>query len=77
MVRISVQDNGIGIDPQNLPYIFDRFYRSDESRARETGGSGLGLAIMKWIIDRHGGTIEVVSRKDIGTRTTILLPKAA
>lgn len=77
MVRISVQDNGIGIDPQNLPYIFERFYRSDESRARMTGGSGLGLAIMKWIIDRHGGTIEVISRKDIGTRTTILLPKAA
>lgn len=77
MVRVSVQDNGIGIDPQNLPYIFDRFYRSDESRARETGGSGLGLAIMKWIIDRHGGTIEVISRKDIGTRTTILLPKVA
>ncbi|MEL7656833.1 MAG: HAMP domain-containing sensor histidine kinase, partial [Bacillota bacterium] len=76
MVRISVQDNGIGIDPQNLPYIFDRFYRSDESRARKTGGSGLGLAIMKWIIDRHGGTIEVLSRKDIGTRTTIVLPAA-
>ena len=76
MVRISVQDNGIGIDAQNLPYIFDRFYRSDESRARKSGGSGLGLAIMKWIIDRHSGTIEVISRKDIGTRTTILLPKA-
>ena len=76
MARISVQDNGIGIDPQNLPYIFDRFYRSDESRARMTGGSGLGLAIMKWIIDRHGGTIEVISRKDIGTRTTIQLPKS-
>ncbi len=76
MIRISIQDNGIGIDPQNLPHIFDRFYRSDESRARKTGGSGLGLAIMKWIIDRHGGSIEVISRKDIGTRTTILLPKA-
>lgn len=76
VVRISVQDNGIGIDPQSLPYIFDRFYRSDESRARNTGGSGLGLAIMKWIIDRHGGTIEVISRKDIGTRTTINLPKS-
>lgn len=75
MVRISVQDNGIGIDPHNLPYIFDRFYRSEESRARKTGGSGLGLAIMKWIIDRHGGTIEVISRKDIGTRTTILMPE--
>ncbi|WP_227017008.1 sensor histidine kinase [Sinanaerobacter chloroacetimidivorans] len=76
-IRISVQDNGIGIDAQNLPYIFDRFYRSDESRARKTGGSGLGLSIMKWIIDRHGGTIEVLSRKDIGTRTTIHLSKAA
>ena len=77
MVRISVQDDGIGIDPLNLPYIFDRFYRSEESRARKTGGSGLGLAIMKWIIDRHGGTIEVISRKNLGTRTTILMPKAS
>lgn len=75
--RICVQDNGIGIDPQSLPYIFDRFYRSDESRARKTGGSGLGLAIMKWIIDRHGGSIEVVSRKDIGTKTSVLLPAQA
>ncbi|MBK5246434.1 MAG: ATP-binding protein [Peptostreptococcaceae bacterium] len=74
-VRISVQDNGIGIDPDNIPYIFDRFYRSDESRAKKTGGSGLGLAIMKWIIDRHAGTIEVISRKDIGTRTTIIMPE--
>lgn len=74
-VRISVQDNGMGIEPDNLPYIFDRFYRSDESRARKTGGSGLGLAIMKWIIDRHVGTIEVISRKDIGTRTTIIIPQ--
>lgn len=77
MLHISVQDNGIGIDPETLPYIFDRFYRSDESRARRTGGSGLGLAIMKWIIDRHGGSIEVISRKEIGTRTTIILPKAS
>lgn len=74
LVCISVQDNGIGIDPESLPYIFDRFYRSDESRARRTGGSGLGLSIMKWIIDRHGGAIEVISRKDIGTRTTVKLP---
>lgn len=72
--RICVQDNGIGIDPESLPHIFDRFYRSDESRARKTGGSGLGLSIMKWIIDRHGGSIEVVSRKGIGTKTSILLP---
>lgn len=76
-VRISVQDNGIGIAPESLPYIFDRFYRSDESRARRTGGTGLGLSIAKWIIERHGGSFEVISRKEIGTRTTILLPKAS
>jgi signal transduction histidine kinase len=75
-IRISVQDQGIGIDPDSLPYIFDRFYRSEESRTRKAGGAGLGLAIMKWIVDRHGGSIEVVSRKDIGTRTALLLPAA-
>ena len=73
-VRLTVQDTGVGIDPEKLPYIFDRFYRVEESRARATGGSGLGLSIMKWIVERHGGTIEVVSRKDFGTRTRILLP---
>ena len=75
LVKISVQDNGIGMDPDNLPYIFDRFYRSDDSRARKTGGSGLGLSIMKWIVERHEGKIEVISRKEIGTRTTIVLPR--
>ena len=75
-IRISVQDQGIGIEPDSLPYIFDRFYRSEESRTRKAGGAGLGLAIMKWIVDRHGGSIEVVSRKEIGTRTALLLPPA-
>ena len=70
-VRLTVQDTGIGIDPEKLPYIFDRFYRVEESRARATGGSGLGRSIMKWIVERHGGTIEVVSRKDFGTRTRL------
>ncbi|MEN1761306.1 sensor histidine kinase [Anoxynatronum sibiricum] len=74
-VHITVQDNGIGIEPEDLPHIFDRFYRSDESRARKTGGSGLGLAIAKWIIQRHHGHVEVISRVDIGTRTTIMLPE--
>ncbi len=73
-VKITVQDNGIGIPAEDLPHIFDRFYRSDESRARKTGGSGLGLAIAKWIIERHNGHFEVLSRVDIGTRTTIILP---
>lgn len=73
-VRITVQDNGIGIAPEYLPSIFDRFYRSDESRARKTGGSGLGLSIAKWIIERHGAYFEILSRVDIGTRTTIVIP---
>lgn len=73
-VRIIVQDNGIGIASEELPNIFERFYRSDESRARKTGGSGLGLAIAKWIVERHGGHFEVLSRLDIGTRITIVIP---
>ncbi len=71
---IQVQDNGIGIAPEDLPNIFNRFYRSDESRARKTGGTGLGLAIAKWIIERHGGHFEVLSRLNLGTRINIILP---
>ncbi|MDO4542394.1 MAG: HAMP domain-containing sensor histidine kinase [Bacillota bacterium] len=71
---VAIQDNGIGMIPDDLPYIFDRFYRSDDSRARKTGGTGLGLSIAKWIIHRHGGHMEVLSRKDFGTRITALLP---
>lgn len=74
-VKIQVQDSGIGISPEDLPHIFDRFYRSDESRARKNGGAGLGLAIAKWIIERHHGHMQVISRVDIGTRTTVTLPK--
>ncbi len=69
----SVQDSGIGIDENDVPHIFERFYRADDSRARQTGGSGLGLAIAKWIVERHGGHFEVISRKDIGTRITVIL----
>ncbi|HHW13064.1 MAG TPA: sensor histidine kinase [Firmicutes bacterium] len=75
-VKIQVQDDGIGIPPADVPRIFDRFYRSDQSRARKTGGSGLGLAIAKWIIDHHGGYYEVLSRLGIGTRITINFPAA-
>lgn len=70
---LSVQDNGSGIQSQDVSHIFERFYRSDQARNSETGGTGLGLSIAKWIIDRHKGTIEVVSRPEIGTRFTILL----
>lgn len=72
-IDISVQDNGIGIKPKDVPHIFDRFYRSDESRDKKTGGSGLGLAIAKWIIEKHGGEFQVISRVGIGTRITVSL----
>jgi Signal transduction histidine kinase len=74
--RLTVQDEGIGIAPDAVPKIFDRFFRADESRARATGGTGLGLSIAKWITERHGGHMEVLSRQDIGTRITIVLPTA-
>ena len=70
----SVQDSGIGISEGDIPHIFERFYRADDSRSKQTGGSGLGLAIAKWIVERHGGRFEVISRKDIGTRITVILP---
>lgn len=76
-VRLSVQDEGQGIESKSLPHIFDRFFRTDESRARQTGGTGLGLSIAKWIVDRHGGWFEVLSREGIGTRMTVILPTAA
>jgi len=75
-VKIQVQDNGIGIPPEDVPRIFDRFYRSDQSRARKTGGSGLGLAIARWIVEHHAGHFEVISRLEIGTRISIILPAA-
>ena len=75
--RLTVQDEGIGIPPEAVPRIFDRFFRADVSRARATGGTGLGLSIAKWITERHGGHMEVLSREDIGTRISIVLPAAA
>ncbi|MCC8122159.1 MAG: HAMP domain-containing histidine kinase [Oscillospiraceae bacterium] len=74
--RISVQDEGQGMQAEAIPHIFDRFYRTDESRARQTGGTGLGLSIAKWIVDRHGGWFEVLSWKEVGTRMTIVLPQS-
>lgn len=71
---LTVQDEGIGIAPESVPRVLDRFYRADESRARATGGTGLGLSIAKWITERHDGHIEILSRENIGTRITLLLP---
>jgi len=72
--RLTVADNGIGISPEILPNVFDRFVRADESRARATGGAGLGLSIAQWIATRHKGHLELLSREGIGTRITLVLP---
>jgi two-component system OmpR family sensor kinase len=76
MARIDVRDTGSGIDADELPHIFERFYRGDASRSRATGNSGLGLAIVRAIIEAHGGTISVQSTVGSGTRFTIRLPLA-
>ncbi|WP_213455016.1 sensor histidine kinase [Rhizomonospora bruguierae] len=71
---LRVADTGHGIAPDDLPHLFDRFWRADAARGRRTGGSGLGLAIAKEIVAAHGGTIEAASRVNAGTTFTIRLP---
>jgi signal transduction histidine kinase len=75
-VAIVVRDTGMGIAGADLPHIFDRFYRADQSRARATGGAGLGLAIARELVEAMGGTIGVESELDEGTAFTIRLPAA-
>lgn len=77
IVEIRVKDTGAGIEPENLPYIFDRFYRTDKARTREKGGTGLGLAIVKALTEAHGGTATVYSAgPNLGTQFTLTLPIA-
>jgi heavy metal sensor kinase len=74
-VQVVVADNGTGIDAEHIPHIFDRFYRVDPARGRETtGGIGLGLAICRSIVDAHGGTIDVASTVGRGTQVSFTLP---
>lgn len=75
VIIVSVKDNGAGIEAEALPYIFDRFYRAEQSRNSSTGGSGLGLAIAKQIVEEHGGVIWATSAIGIGTNIFFSLKK--
>jgi signal transduction histidine kinase len=75
-VVLSVADTGVGIPTRELPRIFERFYRVDRARSRETGGTGLGLSIVKHVIENHRGTVNVTSELGHGTRFEVRLPAA-
>jgi two-component system phosphate regulon sensor histidine kinase PhoR len=72
--EISVSDNGVGIPPDDVPRIFERFYRVDKARSRDQGGTGLGLSIVKHILEAHGGHVRVESTPGKGSRFTFFLP---
>ena len=74
---ICVADNGMGIPEEDVPRLFERFYRVEKARTSNAGGSGLGLAIAKEIIDAHGGNIWVESEVGVGTKTYVYLPYVA
>jgi heavy metal sensor kinase len=74
--RLDVVDTGIGMAPEVTTHVFDRFYQADPSRSSDSGGAGLGLSLVKWIVDRHHGTITVHSRPEHGSTFTVTLPGA-
>jgi heavy metal sensor kinase len=73
-VAVAVEDTGHGIEPEHLPHLFERFYRTDWARAKDAGGTGLGLPIVKEIAEAHGGSISVTSQVDKGSVFTLRLP---
>lgn len=74
MVEISVSDTGLGISKEDLPFVFERFYRSEKARERATGGAGIGLTIARSLVEAHGGSISAESEPGSGTRITFTLP---
>src|SRR5690625_2978270 len=74
-IGFLVKDEGIGIAEEDIPYLYERFYRGDKSRDRKTGGIGIGLSIVKALVDAHQGKIQIDSRLNIGTKVSILFPK--
>lgn len=76
-LRLSVTDNGIGLTPKEQERIFERFYRAEASRSRETGGAGIGMALVKGIIEAHQWTIQIKSQERKGTKISILIPKGS
>jgi two-component system sensor histidine kinase SenX3 len=76
-VSISVRDHGIGIPARDLERVFERFYRVDQARSRQTGGTGLGLAIVRHVVQNHDGSVRVESRPGEGSTFTLCLPAAS
>jgi two-component system sensor histidine kinase BaeS len=75
-VRVTVTDTGTGIPAEDLPYVFDRFWRGEKSRSRASGGSGLGLAIARQLVELHGGAIGATSRPGDGSQFWFTVPRA-